>query len=173
MQFVHRFTGFNDAEAHASEEPPGNGSLSHSQSSASMMPRLTPRKNPRHRRSYCLLLICFNDAEAHASEEPQEQRPRSNSRRPRFNDAEAHASEEPKAAWGPLHIHRAASMMPRLTPRKNGACRLCPWNRRIGFNDAEAHASEEPNEIRLGVEFNRIASMMPRLAPRKNPANSM
>ena len=64
-----RRTGFNDAEAHASEEP------------------------VHGRRTGCRT-TSFNDAEAHASEEPG-QPARQRTRPSRFNDAEAHASEEP------------------------------------------------------------------------------
>ena len=86
-------------------------------------------------------MACFNDAEAHASEE-RGTRSRICSLSSCFNDAEAHASEEQVEGNGCTRRH-VASMMPRLTPRKNT---LAQWEQRHvdgSFNDAEAHASEE------------------------------
>ena len=85
-----------------------------------------------------------------------------------FNDAEAHASEEPRCRSTPCSRDPRASMMPRLTPRKNPAARVIAFPRHQRFNDAEAHASEEPYTLTKGQAAALIASMMPRLTPRKN-----
>ena len=137
---------FNDAEAHASEEPAIRQLLPLIRIVASMMPRLTPRKNPEQARADVTRKESASMMPRLTPRKNPDRRYRRRRADRRFNDAEAHASEEPRSDLAAYLRAKAASMMPRLTPRKNPSSRPSPSRSKPPcFNDAEAHASEEPH----------------------------